>query len=304
MRSRLNILLCVVGAVLLAACTPPAQQPDATVVITSPAAGTTIFGARTVSVTASLTDAVDDAVIEASVNGVAVEHQREGGVVSFEATLKDHGNVVSVTVMNPEQLAPDTSTVELDYPFITLATHQAASLAIGQPNLVTATEAADDKRFSSPYGRPAIVNGVLFLPDYSLGRVMGYDTVPTASDATADFVLGKADFTDSDKTVAATRMAGPQTVESDGQRLFVSDYSHNRVLVFNSLPTSDGRAASYAIGQLRCRQLQRYRTELPGELHPGCGEAHGRRFHEQQGADMERDSHHPRSGGRPGPRSG
>lgn len=249
MRLRLNFLLCVVGSLLLAACTPPAEQPDASVAISSPAAGTTVVGARTVTVTAALTDAVEAAEIEARVNDAVVSHERVGSTITFEAQLADHHNVVSVSVKNPKQLAPAVSTIDLDYPFITLTTHQPATLAIGQVDLVSATEAADERRFLSPYGRPAIVNGVLYLPDYGLGRLMGYDSLPTLSGASADFVLGKADFADADDTVAAARMAGPQTVESDGQRLFVSDYEHNRILVFDGLPTSDGAAAAYAIGQ-------------------------------------------------------
>jgi len=78
---------------------------------------------------------------------------------------------------------------------------------------------------------------------------MGYDQVPTASDASADFVLGKADFTDTASAVSAATMAGPGTIATDGQRLFVADYDNHRVLVYSAAPTANGAAATFAIGQ-------------------------------------------------------
>jgi DNA-binding beta-propeller fold protein YncE len=41
----------------------------------------------------------------------------------------------------------------------------------------------------------------------------------------------------------------PHSVYCDGTRLFVSDTASNRVLVWNSIPTSNGQAASFVLGQ-------------------------------------------------------
>ena len=65
--------------------------------------------------------------------------------------------------------------------FITPRTGMAASFVIGQANFVTTSEADPEKEIAAPYGRPLIHDGVLFIPDYSLGRVLGYHLVPTTS---------------------------------------------------------------------------------------------------------------------------
>jgi uncharacterized protein (TIGR03437 family) len=41
----------------------------------------------------------------------------------------------------------------------------------------------------------------------------------------------------------------PVSVTSDGQRLFVTDLGHNRVLIWNSIPTQNGQAADVVVGQ-------------------------------------------------------
>ena len=182
-------------------------------------------------------------------NGVDATAARVGATVTFPATLQDNANTLSVSVQNPGQAAPATATATVTYPFMAFTNGQPASFAIGQPDMVSVMETADDKIVSDPYGRVVIVSGVLYVPDDALGRVMGYSEVPTASDASADFVLGKADFTDTTATASATTMGTPGTMATDGQRLFVTDFTHSRVLVFDTAPTTSGAPASYAIGQ-------------------------------------------------------
>lgn len=243
------LALLVVALTLLAACNGPAKTPDAGVAITSPADGATITGDRSITVTATLTDAAADATITAQVNGVGATATRVGTTVTFPATLQDNTNTLTVSVQNPGQAAPATATANVVYPFLTFVDGQAASFAIGQPDLVSVTETAANKRLGEVYGRGAIVNGALYIAAYGAGRVMGYDQVPTASDASADFVLGKADFTDTASAVSAATMAGPGTIATDGQRLFVADYDNHRVLVYSAAPTANGAAATFAIGQ-------------------------------------------------------
>src|SRR5262249_35906896 len=81
--------------------------------------------------------------------------------------------------------------------------------------------------------------------------------IPTANGTPADVVLGQDSFTSfvqpdlSQQTsdVSANKMLNPVAVSSDGTRLFVTDLGYNRVLVWNSIPTSNGAAADFALGQ-------------------------------------------------------
>ncbi|MFA7461180.1 MAG: Ig-like domain-containing protein, partial [Trueperaceae bacterium] len=95
------LALLVVALTLLAACNGPAKTPDAGVAITSPADGATITGDRSITVTATLTDAAADATITAQVNGVDATATRVGTTVTFPATLQDNTNTLTVSVQNP-----------------------------------------------------------------------------------------------------------------------------------------------------------------------------------------------------------
>lgn len=247
MRFRLPLVLLVTISAVLAACTAPI--PDATVEITSHAASQTVYGSRTVVVTANLTGAKPDALINVQSDARSVVKTRTGDLLEVTIELKDHSNTVTVSVANPGQALPATATLNFEYPFLTLGNTQAAAVVIGQPDFDSYGEAAPEKRFSSPYLRPAVVNGVLYLPDYSLGRVMGYLQVPTENGAAADFVIGKQDFDDNVDTVGPATLDGPQTVATDGERLFIIDYSDDRIVVYNTPPTTSGAAADFVIGQ-------------------------------------------------------
>ncbi|UCD55446.1 MAG: hypothetical protein JSV93_01205, partial [Candidatus Omnitrophota bacterium] len=62
----------------------------------------------------------------------------------------------------------------------------------------------------------------------------------------ADVVVGQADFTsNSINQTGSTTVAGANTLYasqsafSDGKRLFIADQYNNRVLIYNSIPTSN-----------------------------------------------------------------
>jgi hypothetical protein len=85
-----------------------------------------------------------------------------------------------------------------------------------------------------------------------------YNSIPSQNGATADVVLGQPDFStfvEPDLTQArveakATNLLNPVSVTSDGVRLFVADLGHNRVLVWNTIPSRNQQPADFALGQL------------------------------------------------------
>ncbi len=79
---------------------------------------------------------------------------------------------------------------------------------------------------------------------------MGYKNgIPTTSGAAADFVLGQPDFTSANFVAAANGMSGPQTVTEGNGRLFNIDYDYNRVLIWNTPPTTTQAPADMVVGQ-------------------------------------------------------
>lgn len=98
--------------------------------------------------------------------------------------------------------------------------------------------------------RLAIINGALYVTDSSRHRVMVWSSIPTVSGAPADYVLGQpagaTNFTSIGAGCAADRVTFPGRAESDGTRLFLPD--GNRVLVWNTIPTTGGAPADFALG--------------------------------------------------------
>jgi len=136
---------------------------------------------------------------------------------------------------------------------VNLSSFQSASVVIGQPTFTTSSNnqggSAGANTLSLPYGNPLVYNGMLYLPDWNNKRVLGFNSVPTANNAKADFVLGQPDLVSTTSGSAANQMMGPQTVKSYNGKLFVDEYSSNRVLIWNSVPTNTQAAADIVVGQ-------------------------------------------------------
>ncbi len=96
-----------------------------------------------------------------------------------------------------------------------------------------------------------------YVADTQNSRVMIWNSIPTKNNQPADVVLGQPNFTtliQVDLTQAALNaqtntMLNPVSVTTDGSHLYVTDLGHNRVLIWNSLPTANQAPADVEIGQ-------------------------------------------------------
>ena len=133
---------------------------------------------------------------------------------------------------------------------LALKTFQAASVVIGQPTFTSDTPGTTQSVFGEVYGNPAVIGGVLYAPDWDNNRVMGYSGgIPAANGASADFVLGQPNFTSFAASAAADGMGGPQTVSSAMGKMYVASYANNRVLGWNTPPTTTQAPADFVLGQ-------------------------------------------------------
>jgi len=129
----------------------------------------------------------------------------------------------------------------------------AASIAIGQPSLTSASSPPCSNA-STGVCRPRGIwtdGSHLIIADWAYHRVLIWNSFPTTSGDAADVVLGQANFglnVDADPPSAST-MSLPEDVFYDGSRLYVSDSGNNRVLVWNGIPTTNGKAADLVLGQ-------------------------------------------------------
>lgn len=136
---------------------------------------------------------------------------------------------------------------------------QPADVVVGQPDFTKSTSTGfnpNERSLKGPQG-VWLQNGKLFVADTGNNRVLIWNSIPTTNHAPADIVLGAPDFktfVQPDLTKAqlepkATTLLTPVSVTSDGQRLYVTDLGHNRVLIWNSIPTRNQTPADVVIGQ-------------------------------------------------------
>jgi len=125
-----------------------------------------------------------------------------------------------------------------------------ASVVVGQPDFLKTDAALSQTGLRLPTA-VASEGGVLAVADTDNNRILIWKTIPTANNAPADVVIGQTDFTKKATLIppTATSMRGPQGVWIEGGKLFVADTQNHRILIYNSIPNSNGVAADLVLGQ-------------------------------------------------------
>ena len=235
----------------------------------------------------------------------------EGSTASFTVTADANyiidsvsgcdGTLVDLTYITGAITADCTVSVRFVAAPLVFSDGQNASVVIGEADFNTSTGGTTQSLIKGVWGNADVIDGVLYLSDYTNSRVLGFNTIPTSNGASADFVLGAADFTsvgtltspqtvadyngalyvvrcngvnlidvyntiptaDTTAPIAATpqtadfqitaALAGglnnPETMSVAGGKLVVADALNNRVLIWNSVPTSD-TAPDLVLGQV------------------------------------------------------
>jgi len=132
----------------------------------------------------------------------------------------------------------------------------APDVVVGQPDLKTNLPRTEQAGLRGPQG-VWFHNGRLIIADTQNSRVLIYNSIPTAHGARADIVLGQPDFNtrpEPDLTVSnvkpsASAMLNPVSATTAGNRLLVADLGFNRVLIYNSFPSSNNAPADIVVGQ-------------------------------------------------------
>ncbi len=132
-----------------------------------------------------------------------------------------------------------------------------ADFVIGQPDFYhegrNAKSEINAYSLNVPTGVTACGKG-LAVADAWNHRILIWFETPTKNNQPADLVLGQADFSSGE----GNRGSDAPTAETlfwcygvfwDGERLWVADTGNRRVLMWNGLPTKNGQAADFVLGQ-------------------------------------------------------
>jgi DNA-binding beta-propeller fold protein YncE len=123
---------------------------------------------------------------------------------------------------------------------------------LGQPNFTSNEPNTSINGFSTPEGIAYDeVKDRLYVVDRFNNRVMVFDTATITDGENAVNVLGQADFISSGTATTATGLFDPSWVAIDvaGERLFVSEISNARVVVYDIDSIVDGEPAVNVLGQ-------------------------------------------------------
>jgi hypothetical protein len=99
----------------------------------------------------------------------------------------------------------------------------------------------------------AIADGRLYVADTGNRRVLVWDHIPTQHGRPADLVLGQHDFTTRDENAGgeagALGMRWPHGIALADGEVLVADAGNNRIMAWRSLPSANGAACDFVIGQ-------------------------------------------------------
>ncbi|MBM3256244.1 MAG: hypothetical protein FJZ04_02125 [Candidatus Moranbacteria bacterium] len=139
---------------------------------------------------------------------------------------------------------------------IPTANNASANVVIGQQDMTSSNPDQGGTANVNTLETPIWVqerDSKVFVSDYANHRVLIFNSIPTANNASANVVIGQANMTgeaaNQGGSAAANTLNGPHAVYCDGTRLFISDYENHRILLFNSVPTSNNSSADKVIGQ-------------------------------------------------------
>lgn len=123
-----------------------------------------------------------------------------------------------------------------------------ADLVLGQVGFTASTSGAAADEMNNPRGVWSDGVRVVVVEQWN-NRVLIWNTFPAVNGQPADLVLGQPGFGSSTPGTGASSLLEPNDVASDGVRLAVSDLGNNRVLLWNTFPTTNGQPADVVLGQ-------------------------------------------------------
>ncbi len=182
-------------------------------------------------------------------NGMSASYQ--WGQPDFVSSTVNNGGIGAGTLKNPtsiihvgtKYIAADAGNNRvLIYDTSSVVSRQSAVVVIGQPDMTSNTSGSSTSQLNFPLG-VASDGSKLIIVDSSNNRALIYNTIPTTNGAAADVILGGLG-TD------ASHMSSPVGAIYSGTKLFISDRSNHRVLIWNTLPTANYIAADIALGQV------------------------------------------------------
>lgn len=125
-----------------------------------------------------------------------------------------------------------------------------SSRVLGHSDFTTVTAEPPNARSLTNYQGGILARaGKVVVADGTRNRVLIWNQNPFLNGQNANIVLGQATFTTTALGNSASNLNLPNAAWTDGTRLVVSDGGNNRVLVWQTFPTTNQQPADLVLGQ-------------------------------------------------------
>ncbi len=136
----------------------------------------------------------------------------------------------------------------LGFNAIPAANNAAAGFVLGQSSFTSTTAGKGRTGLDTPAGLSS--DGTrLAVTDTSNNRVLLHTTLPASTGAEPALVIGQPDFTTTAFGCARQSLSFPEDVFLGHGKLLVADSSNQRVLIWNTVPTTSGAPPDLVLGQ-------------------------------------------------------
>jgi len=162
------------------------------------------------------------------------------------------GDVAYDSTSNYLYVADPGNTRVMVFDVATITNGEAAAYVLGQSDFQTAAAGASQSGFTSVYHVEVdSTNQRLFVSDYWGARVLVFDVSSLSNGQLAENVLGQATFGATGIATTSTGMRRPAGMDFDStnNRLYLTDSSNHRVLIYDTATITDGEAAINVLGQ-------------------------------------------------------
>jgi len=170
-------------------------------------------------------------------------------VSSSNQTLLPNANITTVELS--DGTCPIIKTFEVEVFRQIFNNFEAAKIVVGQPDFTSGSTTPSNIVAPGSNSSAVSVKGVLAVGSQTTNRVLIWNSVPTSDGEPADVVVGQTNFTNTGSNTSNNRLWNPNgvTFSPDGNKLIVTDSRNNRLLIWNSIPTSNNAPADVVVGQ-------------------------------------------------------
>jgi hypothetical protein len=151
------------------------------------------------------------------------------------------------TVDSSMALVDADRTPDADTSVPIVQSYQAADLVLGQVNFTSETSFGCIQNSIGPMS-VAVANGVLYVHDSGKFRAVAWSPIPSSNFVIPTRVLGKTNFTDCALSDPA-EFSRDGFIAAAGARVLVSSRELFRILIWNTVPLTNGEQADLVLGQ-------------------------------------------------------